>query len=143
MSISLSATGVLLAAPNSHFVKDPSMVAEPPANYLLWYWVEMPRTGPLWVTLGEGLTSHALVLVGIYESSTDESQKSYDDAIFECGYLYEPALGFMQRVEREASVIVLNGAANVDLRSQIIHWASNPLQASGESPKSLPMSTQK
>jgi Papain-like cysteine protease AvrRpt2 len=54
------------------FVRKATMVAEPPADYTLRGYVDMLKEdGPLWVTLGDGLSSHALILVGVYGSSTE------------------------------------------------------------------------
>ncbi|WP_155847651.1 papain-like cysteine protease family protein [Asticcacaulis benevestitus] len=105
-----------------------SMVAEPPASYTLAFWREtLGRYGPLWVTLGDGINSHALLLVGIYGSGDGTSKADYDDSEFEFidpasgSYTYQPALSFMNRFEAEAALIVAVGGS-VDLRWQIIHW---------------------
>lgn len=113
------------------FVRRASMVAEPPASYTLRAWVQMLKDdGPLWVTLGDGISSHALLLVGIYGTSTAETDRAYDDAVFEFidpeegTYYYEHAVGFMRRFEEEARIVVESANPNTDLRWQIIHWQS-------------------
>lgn len=113
------------------FVKDAGMVAEPPANYSMRGFVDMlTEYGPLWITLGDGINSHAILLVGIYGENYEESRQAYMDAAFEFidprtgEFLYRPALEFMADFEYEAGVIVMNEVDNLDLRWQIIRWGS-------------------
>jgi hypothetical protein len=121
----------LVGGGEREFVKQANMVAEPPADYSLLGYVDMlKKDGPLWVTLGDGLSSHALVLVGVYGNSTENTTQAYDDAVFEFidpmtgTYRYQSAVNFMTSFEREAKVIMDSGAENIDLRWQIIHWNS-------------------
>lgn len=111
------------------FVEDAEMLAEPPANYSLTGFNEMlSNTGPLWITLGDGINSHALLLIGIYGKKMEESAEAYETAIFEFidpltgGFTYRPAIEFMQDFEREVAVIVMASADDVPLRWQILHW---------------------
>lgn len=111
------------------FVQQTDMIAEPPANYTLHGFTEMMKSsGPLWITLGDGVSSHALLLVGIYGKAYEESRAAYDDTVFEFidpltgTYKYLSAMEFMAEFEREAGAIVNSGADNLDLRWQVIHW---------------------
>ena len=110
------------------FVQDAQMVAEPPANYTLEAYADMLRRyGPLWVTMGDGLSSHAIVLIGVYADSLDHTLEAYKESVLvfidpEDGtYLRMSGLDFAREFEREAAVVV-GAAVDVDLRWQIIHW---------------------
>lgn len=110
------------------FVQDAKMVAEPPANYMLWSYADMLRRyGPLWVTMGDGLTSHAVVLVGVYGDSLDNTLEAYQASIFEVidpeegAYSRMSGLEFARKFEREAAVVV-GVDSDTELRWQIIHW---------------------
>ena len=115
-----------------NFIRDVGMRAQPPANYSLTGFREMLTvSGPLWITLGDGINSHALLLVGIYGTSGEETLEAYRAATFEFidpltgTFIYRPALDFMQEFEREAAVIVNASADGIPLRWQILHWPSN------------------
>jgi hypothetical protein len=111
------------------FVRDANMVAEPPADYMLGGYLDMlKKDGPLWITLGDGLNSHALLLVGVYGTSAQETTAAYNTAVFEFidpmtgSYTYRPADEFMSEFEREAAIVVNDATDDIDLRWQIIHW---------------------
>ena len=113
----------------AEFVLDAQMLAEPPANYFLWSYADMLRRyGPLWITMGDGLSSHALVLVGVYGVSLDNTLEAYEESVFvfidpeDGAYLRMSGLDFARKFEREAAVIV-GADGDVDLRWQIIHWS--------------------
>ena len=86
-----------------------------------------PASG-LWITLGDGLNSHALLLVGVYGTSAQETTAAYNTAVFEFidpmtgSYTYRPADEFMSEFEREAAIVVNDATDDIDLRWQIIHW---------------------
>ena len=112
----------------TEFVQDAGMVAEPPASYMLWSYVDMLRRyGPLWVTMGDGLTSHAVVLVGVYGDSFDNTFEAYEESVFEFidpedgAYSRLSGLEFAHKFEREAGVVI-GTDVEVELRWQIIHW---------------------
>lgn len=111
------------------FVAQAGMVAEPPANYTLSGFVSMLLDyGPLWIIVGDGISSHALVLSGIYGTAADEQLSAYEDAVFEFidpqdgAFHYVPALDFMADFEREAGAIVSTGRMDLPLRWQVLHW---------------------
>ena len=110
------------------FVSDAGMIAKSPASYPLSFYAEILRDyGPIWITIGDGIRSHALLLVGIYGSSVDDTEKSYEDAIFEfidpaAGvFIYEDTLDFLlEKYENEVLII-----QDLELlRPQIFHWPS-------------------
>lgn len=111
------------------FVRDAGMSAQAPANYSLAGLVSLLQEhGPLWIIVGNGINSHALVLVGVYGTELGETKKAYDDAVFEFidplvgGYVYITARTFMSDFEKEAVNIVNSKADDLDLRWQILHW---------------------
>ena len=95
------------------FVRETGMLSRAPASYPLETYVEMMREhGPLWIITGDGLTSHAKLLVGIYGYETAPSINEYEDTTFEFidpatgSYFYQSALDFTKNFEAEASWIV-------------------------------------
>ncbi len=111
------------------FVRDAEMVAKPPANYFLWGFREMLESyGPLWIILGDGINSHAVVLLGMYGSSLEETRETYEETVMEFidplkgNYRYQSAMDFLQEFEREAVVLVDSKADDIPLRWQILHW---------------------
>jgi len=111
------------------FVADAGMVAEPPMNLSLRGFVEsLSDHGPLWIIVGDGINSHALLLVGIHGSGVDETHRSYEDAVFEFvdpadgAFHYRPAIEFMAEFEREAVFVVNVPGGEIPLRWQILHW---------------------
>lgn len=108
------------------FVNSAGMIAKPPANYMLEAYVEMLEDfGPLWVVIGDGISSHALLLVGIY----GDMANLYDDSSFEFvdpltgGFRYFSGLNFAKIFEAEVRWIV-DTDLDVDLRYQVLHWPS-------------------
>lgn len=110
------------------FVSRTGMTARPPAAYFLQSYVEMLEDhGPLWIITGDGISSHAKLLVGIFGPTFEEDLASYQKAVFEFidpatgMYVYQPALEFMEEFEKEARHIVDTQQDEVDLRWQILH----------------------
>ncbi len=110
------------------FVQDAQMVAEPPANYTLEAYADMLRRyGPLWVVMGDGLSSHAMVMIGVYGDSLENTLEAYEKSRFlfidpkDGTYVRLSGLDFARKFEQEAAVVVGTGA-DIDLRWQIIHW---------------------
>jgi hypothetical protein len=111
------------------FVRRVGMFAEAPANYTLKGFIEMIiKHGPLWIIVGDGISSHAVLLTGVYGSSGAETITAYRDALFEFVdprnglFAYEPALEFMSRFEKEAGIVMSSGNSNLELRWQVLHW---------------------
>ena len=110
------------------FVRTAGMNALPPASYPMTAFARFLRDyGPLWITSGDGISSHARLLVGIYGKAFDETPEAYRDAVFELidpssgTYVYESAVAFEHFFELEANYIV-GREDDVDLRWQILHW---------------------
>ena len=112
------------------FVDAVGMRALPPANYTMTAYADYLREyGPLWIITGDGISSHARLLVGIYGETVVENLESYQSTVFEFidpstgTYVYESALEFVRAFEREASYVVAR-EPGTDLRWQILHWPS-------------------
>ncbi len=110
------------------FVNAAGMQAKPPASYTLSAYVSMlKKHGPLWIIVGDGISSHARLLVGIYGDELEESLQSYQKSIFEFidplsgNYQYLPAIEFLKEFETEAAWIVDTKQNTQDLRWQILH----------------------
>lgn len=110
------------------FVVIAGMTAKPPAAYQLTGYVSMlDEHGPLWIITGNGISSHAKLLIGVFGPTLSEDLSSYQQATFEFidpadgAFHYEPALDFMTEFEQEARHIVDTGQDDVDLRWQILH----------------------
>lgn len=111
------------------FVADAGMIAKPPASYFPWTFVNMLSTyGPLWIIVGDGISSHALVVVGIYGNPTEESYEGYKDVIFEVidptdgAYHYLSFLKFQSKFEGEAAFLASLRTNKTPLRWQVLHW---------------------
>ena len=111
------------------FVENAGMTARPPAAYFLFGYVNMLRDhGPLWIITGDGISSHAKLLIGIYGPSLEEKVSAYEKAIFEFidplngSYEYQTAFNFMDDFEKEARWIVDTRQDDQDLRWQILHF---------------------
>jgi hypothetical protein len=111
------------------FVKAGSLHAMPPASYPLTLFRKLLRDrGPVWIITGDGITSHARLLVGIYGASEAEKRATYEATTMEFidpasgTYVYEPALKFYDMFERETAFIVDNGYNSLDLRWQVISY---------------------
>jgi hypothetical protein len=111
------------------FVKAAGLQALPPADYELKVFRDILRErGPAWIIMGDGLTSHARLLVGIYSPDEEEKLATYAATVMELidpatgSYVYEPAMTFFQNFEREAGFIVHNNMDGIDLRWQVISY---------------------
>jgi hypothetical protein len=111
------------------FVKAAGLRADPPADYELSYFREqLAKKGPIWITTGNGLLSHARLLVGVYSLNNLETRENYEKSTIEFidpelgSYTYESALEFYGEFEREAAFIVNNHEDLVELRWQIISY---------------------
>jgi papain like cysteine protease AvrRpt2 len=111
------------------FVKQAGMKAEAPANYTLRGFADMlTRHGPLWIIVGDGISSHALIMTGLFGTSVDESLAAYQESVFEFVdprtgmFEYQAVLDFMALFEREAGIVVGMGDPKLDLRWQVLHW---------------------
>ncbi len=84
--------------------------------------------GPLWIIVGDGISSHALVVVGIYGNPTEESYEGYKDVIFEVidptdgAYHYLSFLKFQSKFEGEAAFLASLRTNKTPLRWQVLHW---------------------
>lgn len=112
------------------FVEAARMIALPPANYTMTAFADHLREyGPLWIIAGDGISSHARLLVGVYGEAIVEELQAYRSTVFEFidpstgTYIYESALDFMYAFEREAAYVVERDDTT-DLRWQILHWPS-------------------
>lgn len=111
------------------FVKAGGLHAMPPASYPLTLFRKLLRNnGPVWIITGDGITSHARLLIGIYGADEAEKRATYESTTMEFidpasgTYVYEPALGFYEMFERETAFIVDNGYDSLDLRWQVISY---------------------
>ena len=111
------------------FVEAAGLRAEPPADYELSYFREqLAEKGPIWITAGNGISSHARLLVGVYSLNESETEENYEKTISEFvdpelgTYVYENAMTFYGEFEREAAFIVNNHEEMLDLRWQIISY---------------------
>lgn len=111
------------------FVKAAGLRAMPPASYPLALFRKLLRDkGPVWIVTGDGITSHARLLVGIYGTDDAEKPATYKGTTMEFidpasgHYVYEPALKFFPMFEREAAFIVNNRYEALDLRWQVISY---------------------
>lgn len=111
------------------FVKAADMQALPPANYPLKTFRNLLRErGPVWIITGDGITSHAKLLVGVYGPDEEERRSTYLATTMEFidpspgQYVYTTALAFLQEFEREAAHIVWNDLHSIDLRWQVISY---------------------
>ncbi|KXX66493.1 papain-like cysteine protease family protein [Flammeovirga sp. SJP92] len=104
------------------FLLQTNLNFEPPASYTLESYINwLKETGPLWIISGDGLSSHAKLLVGIY------GDNSGDISIFE---FIDPETGKIQRMEMmkfiseyEKEVRFLNRVdSDIPYRIQIIHF---------------------
>lgn len=119
----------LPAGKEKDFVKVAGLKTELPANYTIKSYVEMLKEhGPLWIITGDGISSHARLLVGIYGNSNAPGIKAYEETIFEFidplfgVYRYESGQEFSQKFESEARWLVDGKFDDVELRYQILHW---------------------
>ena len=111
------------------FVGAVGMESKPPANYMIKAYVQMLREhGPLWIITGDGINSHARLLVGIYGNSEAEGITAYEETTFEFidplsgTYRYESGLDFAGKFESEARWLVDGKRDDVELRDQILCW---------------------
>ncbi|MDX1047683.1 hypothetical protein GOL40_31350 [Sinorhizobium medicae] len=110
------------------FVEAAGLRALPPANYPLSTFRRLLREkGPVWVITGDGISSHARLLVGIYGPDEQEKRSSYIGTTLEFidprlgDYVYFSALDFFEEFEREAAFIV-NSDLQWDLRWQVLSF---------------------
>ena len=111
------------------FVEAVGMETKPPANYTLQAYVDMLREhGPLWIIMGDGISSHALVLVGIYGKYETADKEAYEKTTVEFidpltgTYHYESALEFAHKFESEPRWLVDRHLDDITLRDQILYW---------------------
>lgn len=111
------------------FVAIAGMRAMPPASYPLTTFRRLLRDkGPVWVITGDGITSHARLLVGLYGPDDTETRATYAVTVMEFidpisgAYVYETALSFLDEFEQEAAAIVNSGRDWIDLRWQVISF---------------------
>lgn len=111
------------------FISTVDMKSLPPASYSLEAYIEMlSEKGPLWIVTGDGLSSHARLLIGIYGSGKKSGIEAYRDTTFEFidpidgSYSYSNALDFVNSFESEARWLVDNKLTDIEFRDQIIYW---------------------
>lgn len=111
------------------FVKAGGLHAMPPASYPLTLFRKLLRNnGPVWIITGDGITSHARLLIGIYGADEAEKRATYESTTMEFidpasgTYVYEPALKFYEMFERETAFIIDNRYDSLDLRWQVISY---------------------
>jgi hypothetical protein len=109
------------------FVARIGLSALPPASYPLSTFRNILREkGPIWVIVGDGISSHALLLVGIYGYSEEESGDTYHKSFMEFvdpasgTFQYATAFDFLTRFEQEAAFIVNRPYYQTDLRWQVL-----------------------
>jgi hypothetical protein len=119
----------LPAGKEKEFVKAIGMRTEPPANYTIAAYVEMlQQRGPLWIITGDGISSHARLLIAVYGPWKAEGIKAYQETVFEFidpssgTYQYESGLQFAEKFEREARWLVDGKFDDIELREQILSW---------------------
>jgi hypothetical protein len=86
--------------------------------------------GPVWIITGDGITSHASLLVGIYAPDESETFENYKKSIVEIidpatgTFVYSNALNFISKFEDEAAsaFVVNNHLDSIDLRWQVISF---------------------
>ncbi|MFG6432729.1 papain-like cysteine protease family protein [Roseateles sp. LYH14W] len=104
------------------FVAAAGLVAEPPASYMLEAFLDWLKfAGPIWVSTGDGLSSHARLLIGAVGDGKFDSTKFIVIDPATAMESYEPLRTFFDDFEHEARAIVA-AKTQVDLRWQIIHW---------------------
>jgi hypothetical protein len=111
------------------FVEIAGLQALPPASYpLSTFRTILHERGPAWIITGNGITSHARVLVGIYGPDEEEKIATYEATVMEFidpalgAYVYEPALSFLEEFEREAAYVVEHHLDSIDLRWQVLSY---------------------
>jgi hypothetical protein len=111
------------------FVKAAGLRALPPADYQLSLFRKLLRQhGPAWIITGDGLNSHARLLVGIYSPDEGEKFATYQATVMELidpasgSYVYEAGLDFYKTFEKEAGFVVHNKMDGIDLRWQVISY---------------------
>jgi hypothetical protein len=111
------------------FVKPAGLQALPPASYPLSTFRNLLRErGPVWIITGNGITSHARLLVGLYSPNEEESRATYEGTVMEFidpapgAYVYERALSFFDIFEREAAFVVDHHLDGIDLRWQVLSY---------------------
>lgn len=109
------------------FVSDSGMISKPPANYTIEAYLKMLTDhGPIWIITGDGISSHAKLLIGVYGNYEGESIKSYEETIFEFidpsigDYQYVKAIDFVNNFESEARWLVEKKLDDIEFRDQII-----------------------
>ena len=110
------------------FVAAANMAVLAPASYPMSTFVKLlEQNGPLWIISGDGISSHAQLLIGIFGRSLEEKYDNYETSIFE---LIDPATGlfkymngieFTEQFESEARFLVDNDQDHIDMRWQILH----------------------
>lgn len=111
------------------FVNAIGMKSMPPANYTLEAYVDLLKNhGPIWIITGDGISSHARLLVGIYGNYKAEGIQAYEETTLEFidpllgSYSYINALKFMESFEKEARWLVDGKLDDIEFRDQILFW---------------------
>jgi hypothetical protein len=119
----------LPASEQKSFVSKVNMHSSPPANYTLEAYVKMLKEkGPLWIVTGDGLSSHARLLIGIYGNAAASGIGAYEQTTFEFidpltgTYSYSTGLEFVNHFEAEARWLVDNKFTDIEFRDQILYW---------------------
>ena len=111
------------------FADASGMSTLPPANYTIDAWVEMLTThGPLWIVTGDGISSHARLLVGLYGNVKGEGIAAYEESVFEFidpltgTFEYESGLDFSLNFEQEARWLIDGKFDDIELRHQVLFF---------------------
>lgn len=83
---------------------------------------------PLWIITGDGISSHALLLVGTYGPYGSFEPAVSGDLTFEFidpllrQFVYKPASDFVSEFEQEVFFLNETNQSDVDLRWQILRY---------------------
>jgi hypothetical protein len=105
------------------FVSTAGLREEPPANYSIQGFINMLKNyGPLWIVTGNGISSHARLLIGINgDGSYENSKFSFINP--QTGKIEtQDALDFFREFELEARFVIDRRLDDIPFRWQIIHW---------------------
>ncbi len=105
------------------FVSTAGLREEPPANYSIQGFINMLKNyGPLWIVTGNGISSHARLMIGIKgDGSYENSKFSFINP--QTGKIEtQDALDFFREFELEARFVIDRRLDDIPFRWQIIHW---------------------